>query len=120
MRIHTSVLSPIDVYGATNDAHIASDVHPVVMSHQGSRKRRGAYEVQLGTYDKTSGPTRSRRYKNTGTHGAGYGYDRIWAATYDEWGWFLANLFAIDPDAIAGPYNGVDDFHAQTKGAFKR
>ncbi len=47
-------------------------------------------------------------------------YDRMeYAATYDEWGYWLAALFAIDPEMLAGNYKGVDSFHALTKGAYR-
>lgn len=36
------------------------------------------------------------------------------AATYDEWGIFLNEIFVQDEDAICGPYNGKDDFAQKT------
>lgn len=120
MRIHISNPTGLTVDGALRTAKeqgkVTPDVHTVVFTHHGSRTHRTAVEVQLGTYDKTTGPTKSRHYKNSGTHGA----DSIWAATYDEWGWFLSALFAVDPTAKAGPYNGERDFHEKTNGAYRR
>lgn len=115
MRIHSNTLTRSDIVSALRQPEIAPDIELVTFGVFSSRKRQRAYEVQLGTDDKTSGPTKSRHYKNSGTHGAG----QIWAATYDEWGFFLADLFRLDPNAIAGQYNGADDFHAQTKGAYE-
>lgn len=40
------------------------------------------------------------------------------AATYDEWGFFLAEIFARDPQAKCGGYNGREDFIVQTDGKF--
>lgn len=37
------------------------------------------------------------------------------AATYDEWGWFLAFLYSVDPDIkCAGIYADADDFRRKT------
>lgn len=116
MRIHVNILTSFDIYRALVDSRIAADVYPVVMEQHGSRTHTRAFEVQLGTEDKTSGPTRSRHYKNSGTHGAG----NVYAATYDEWGYFLANLFDQDPTAKAGPYADRADFHAKTECKYVR
>ena len=70
----------------------------------GSRTRRYAADVHLVSWVGGKGTDHPYR-SNSG-----------WAATYDEWGWFLAHVFAADPSAIAGPYKGIDDFHAQVDG----
>jgi hypothetical protein len=36
------------------------------------------------------------------------------AASWTEWGWFLARVFERDPHARCGDYRGAEDFHAQT------
>lgn len=118
MKIHSDTLTGADLEGALCAArsaeHITPDVHFVVFGQAGSRSHRAAHEVQLGTYDKTTGPTKSRHYKNSGTHGA----DSVWAATYDEWGWFLAEVYRRDASAMAGPYKSRDDFGEKTKHAY--
>ncbi len=54
---------------------------------------------------------RHTRRPNGGNYGADHeGY----AATYSDWGRWIAELFARDPDAIIGPYKGHDDYHEQT------
>ncbi len=58
---------------------------------------------------------------NTGTNGAASydrGYSGNLAASWTEWGWFLARVFEEDPDARCGDYKGAEDFHAQTHGRF--
>jgi hypothetical protein len=40
------------------------------------------------------------------------------AATYDEWGAFIANLYACDDAAKIGPYKSGSDFDLQTNGAY--
>ena len=120
MRIHTSTISYTGTLrkilaAAIDVGKVAPDVDFVVGPEpHGSRKRALAFEVQLGTHNSSSGPTRSRHYKNSGVNGAGNCY----AASYDEWGWFLAALFEVDPDAIAGPYDGLDDFNTKTRDAY--
>lgn len=120
MRIHTNSDSPrstIDqaLRNAIRRGNVAPDVHFVVgPTVYGSRSHAHGVEVQLGTYDSSSGPTRSRHFKNTGTSGA----DHIWAATWDEWGWFLAEVFNYDPSAKAGPYVGREGFDAATSNAY--
>jgi hypothetical protein len=41
-----------------------------------------------------------------------------YAATYSEWGWFLAEVFRDDPQAICGPYKGLSDFNRKTRDQF--
>lgn len=117
MRLHTE-LTGTEVYAALRRANAAgripSDVDFEVFQAHRSTKRSRGFEIQLGTYDQTSGPTRSRHYKNSGTNGAG----NIWAATYDEWGWFIAEVMAADPEAIFGPYNGREGFNEATNDAY--
>lgn len=69
-------------------------------------------------------PTRLRvlltgngRYQgNSGQYGA-VGRDRP-AALYEEYGDWLAALYALDGAAIAGPYRSAEDFAAKTHHAF--
>jgi len=68
------------------------------------RVRRHAWNVLLYRIG-------SRRTFNTGTYGAGaHG-----AASYDDYGWFIARLFDLDPSARVAYYNGRDNFHHMTK-----
>lgn len=114
MKLHSDKLTDDDVREALGQAKAAGkvtqDVCMVQFMPGGSRSRARSWAIQLGTEDKTSGPTKSRHYKNSGQ----YGRSQVWAATYDEWGWFIAQLFAVDPDATFGPYLGLDSFNAQT------
>jgi hypothetical protein len=114
MKLHSDKITIDNIYAALlaakNAGGVAKDVTFVVGHKSLSRSRQHGYEIQLGTLDKTSGPTRTRHYKNSGTNGA----ENVYAATYAEWGWFIAELFAIDPDATFGPYKGIDDFNTKT------
>lgn len=77
-----------------------------------STTHQSAYEVHLGTDHKVPGDGR-RAPMHSSYEFASY------AATYDEWGWFLAALFDRDPEAkVVGAYKGQGDFHATTRCAF--
>jgi hypothetical protein len=139
MRLHTK-LSYSQVVGALADAkdegHIAHDVTFVGYTGYKSRTHERAHEIQLGTWDKTSLPAgytdqhghklTVRRYKNTGDAGASsewFGHDgAVWSATYHEWGWLMAKVYELDPEAVWGSqrwgYQSAADFHAKTKGVF--
>lgn len=112
-----------------NEKHVAEDVYFV--KPMDPRRSRGqwvwSYEIQLGTYCKTSLPEgyrdqygkrlAVRRYKNTGDSGAG----PVWAATWHEWGWFMTTIFDLDPDAKFGTaYPSAVAFHAKTRNEFRK
>lgn len=113
MRIHTDRLTDGEL------CYQLACVSPwlrLESTRHGSRKRNHAFEVSI-TYcgEKVKGDGRGRT--NAGT--SGYNFDRPYAATWDEWGEWLALLFELDPDMIAGPYDGRDDFYAQTAESVK-
>lgn len=118
MRLHTSNLTPADVTQALRDmkasGKIDRDVDFETFEHRGSRSRTSAYELQLGWYGEKV-PGDGRRYKNAGKSGA----DNVYAATYDEWGWFISRLFQMDPDASFGHYKTEAGFHEYTKGEYR-
>jgi hypothetical protein len=120
MKLHTQLFSQ-DVRDALADTKLAGqmtdDVEFVQFTPRGSRSHLHGFLIQLGTYDQHSGPANSRHYKNSGQYGATSEYfqgENIWAATYDEWGWFIARIFALDPEARFGHYRDRDDFNRQT------
>jgi hypothetical protein len=118
MKLHSDVIYHGMVTASLRTAklagHIAEDVYFVKLDVSPSRSRKYGLEIQLGAFDKTSGPSRSRRYKNRGNAGA----DSVYSATWYEWGFFIAELFIIDPDAVFGAYKGIDSFNAQTSNLF--
>lgn len=119
MKLHTT-LGYQQITQAMRDVksrgQMTEDVMFVQFEHENSNSHPNGYLIQLGTLDKTTGPTNSRHYKNSGQWGSD---NTMWAATYDEWGWFIAELFELDPDAKFGRYKNYDDFHAQTKTRFQ-
>lgn len=106
MRIHSDVLTPEHVEKATH-ARGMKGVAASVSVH-GSRSRKGALEVKLtGT---------STRRPNSGT---GVRDSDDYAATWDEWGMFLAYLFEIDPEATCDYYTDEGDFIWKTNWRFE-
>lgn len=152
MKLHTR-LTGTEVRAALQRAKaeglITPDIRFVTWTPGRSLTHPHGYEIQLGTYDKRSLPAGTRdqhgramhvrRFKNTGRRGAASdsawaGNDEsVWAATWFEWGWFIAEIFEADPDArwgadparCASPsyawgYASPEDFHAKTGGVFRQ
>jgi len=111
MRIHSDHLTTDDLYAAAENLH---GVYVDVRHTFRSRSRRNGWDVTLYAEPGRDREGTKRRPKNSGTYGAGM--DK--AATYREHGWWMLELFAKDPDAAIGIYNGVEDFHRQTRGQF--
>lgn len=101
MRIHTDVLTNADLRAA-----LARD-NDLVAVRKGSRSRDHAYDVTLTGF----GARHTRASGSVAAHG-----DK--AATYTDWGRWIAKLFELDPNAIAGPYRGADDFHTKTESVY--
>jgi hypothetical protein len=110
MRIHTDTLLHTDIIAATHYVKRVTGSAVTTMGGfpevRGSRSHAGAYEVYLMSDGKLS---RRRTMRDRDCY----------AATYEQWGWFLAYLYAIDQHAKAGPYNGSDAFDSQTRYAFE-
>jgi hypothetical protein len=51
------------------------------------------------------------RWRNGGDIGALHEVYR--AASWTAWGYFIARLFQLDPEARVGQYNGLNDFRYQ-------
>lgn len=102
MRVHSDVIETDDVRAALSAAKAENGVPDSVrisrLTEQGSTKRDHAFDVSMTSRRMRNLP--ELRYR--------------WQATWTEWGWFIAHLFAVDPDAVIGPYRGKSDFHAKT------
>ena len=138
MRIHSDIITEAHVTQALNAAKnaglVAHCVYTDRLTTHGSRKRKGAVDVTLGStlgesfissqvleYLEAHGATQSqinkakRRASRTGgLGGAGASPDLSRSATWHEWGAFIAELFAIDPEAIIGQYVTAAGFHWDT------
>lgn len=105
MRVHTNVLTTLDVYKATEGL---PGVYATAHRH-GSRTHDGAIEISLEGNGYTGGQYHSTDKKS---------------ATWDEWGVVIARLLDVDPKAVFGTvkrpiYDGSSDFHRQTRWRFE-
>lgn len=115
MKIQSNVLTDKMLGDALVDAKIQG-VYVDVRSSRRGRNFTFSHDVTLFALPGADAEGQNRRVKNTGTLGAaGYRY----AATYREHGWWMRELFALDPDAHVARYKGADDFHNQTFGDFE-
>jgi hypothetical protein len=106
MRIHTDTVRIGGLYKALDLVEAqAPDVTLENVSQHASRSHRYAFEVALRGH----GERHTKR-----PNGSSDGY----AATYDDWGWFLAALYDVDPSIKAGPYKGRTDFNVKTNNAY--
>lgn len=108
MRIHTNKLTWIDLRQAADKAGVTL----LRDSEHGSGTHARAFDVIL------SGS--SARAVNPGTaRYAARGREAERAATWDEWGVFLGELFRQDPSIKCWAYESAADFHAQTGNRFR-
>jgi hypothetical protein len=96
MRIHSDVLTYAEIEKAARKAAVDFDV----LSQHGSRKKARAYEIKL----LGESPYRP----NGGTSDAN---PNGFAASYDQWGIFLAALYAEDSDMVCPYYRDNVTFH---------
>lgn len=117
MRIHTK-LERHQIVAALRDAkrwgQISQSVSFDRLDEHRSTKAPRRFDVKLEAWAKQDDD--GRRQINTGTTGApsGSGGAPIYAATYDEWGYFLAGIFERDADAIMDQYADRASFLRQT------
>ena len=106
MKIHTDTLTSSQLYAAQHGL-------PVYLEsvQKGSRSRARAFDVHLSADKDEAHRFNTNFYPN----------DRVGdaAATWDEWGIWIDRLFMLDPEAIIGQYDGVDDFYSQTRNAWE-
>ena len=114
MRLHSDILTDNDIRNALADSEVPSHVGFDKFISGGSRTRKHAWDLHLATDTKIAGD--KRRHGNPGNGRAPR--SDAYAATYDEWGYFIARLFEKDPNAIFGNYKGQDDFDSQTTWKF--
>lgn len=120
MRIHSNQLTEKQLWQALKTEQAAGRIAPSVrfktLTTHTSQSHARAFEVQLESTHLVKGD--GRRRGNSGSYGAmndGCNY----AATYDEWGWFIARLFTLAPDTVIGSvknpmYADQDDFDTRT------
>ena len=115
MKIHSDHLDEAklrDALATAKDAGLVARDVVLAIYPTGSRKRAHAWDCHLSTSEK-------RRPDGKVRHRAGSSISlRPSAATYDEWGHWLANVFTCDPNAIAGSYGSGPHFHYMTEGRY--
>jgi len=99
MRIHADILTTLDVFKAADLAGATIER----FDDHGSRKRHHAFEVTLS---------------GASSRNANGGRNDFKAATWDQWGVFLAHLFDIDPKTLTRDYSGRTHFHWATTGRY--
>lgn len=104
MRLHSNTLTRQEITDTLRRTVPGAWI--IDFSEHGSRSHKRAFEVKLRA-DKAPG----RRRPN-------HGYDGEYAATYDEWGAFIAVLYRLDPDMRFGGYRDRDHFHRVTRGNY--
>lgn len=102
MRLHTNSLTASDLWAAARIAEVDLE-----LTTHGSRSRDHAFNVTLRG--------NSNRRPNTGRSGSADEF----AATWDQWGVFLAELFDRDNTLVAAHYTDADTFHLMTAGRFE-
>lgn len=106
MRIHSNNLTSPDYFAAARKAGVDIEV----ITEHGSRSRSIAHNVTLSGSGRTGG-----QWGNTGTHGAAAHK----AATWDEWGMFIAALYAADDSVMTRDYANADAFHWVTADRYR-
>jgi hypothetical protein len=108
MKIHTDTLTMRQVYAATS----ASGMRGVTLERcdqRGSRSRARSFDVTLrGNSTRKPNPGTGRNRPDEGEY----------AATWDEWGMFIAALYLLDPEAIIGQYGSRAVFEEATAWRF--
>lgn len=115
MRLHVSYKITVDtLYDAVKFATAQGEGWVSFdYSEHGSRSNDHAFDVTL-----TGDGTTNRRRVNYGTARHIPTADKPYAATWNQWGWFFAHLFAIDPSMSCYAYSDAADFHDKTAGKF--
>lgn len=116
MKLQTTLTEP-EIRDCLERAHaddLPADVVFDIFARVGSRSYPHAFEVHLASAQRDTRADGVKRKASSMAGGGGLRY----AATYDEWGMFLAAFFATDPAAKAGPYKSQDDFHRKTDYAY--
>lgn len=110
----TNVHEAFNATGLSRDGVWLEDHGPM-----SARKRTRKFIVKLSADRGTDRFGTKRRWANSGQWGAatpqnGYAGEPMGekAATFDEWGVFIAELFRRDPEAIVGIYNSPDELYA--------
>lgn len=106
MKIHLNHPTPWDLL--TTARQLAGVSHARI-ERSGSKTRHCKFDVIL---EGESGRRTNQRWYS--------GEQGVEAATWDQWGIYLAVIFDADPEAKTDYYADAEDFHTQTGGRFDR
>ena len=119
MKIYSNTLTSGDLNAAISAAnqHTQRDPDNPFHGSIGFERCRSLARprVRARGWDVLLHRTGSTMHFNTGMHGAG----EDGAASWDDWGWFLAALYEQDPGMRAAYYTSAEDFHRSTGNAFR-
>lgn len=101
MKIYTTILKERDFYDAAQQAGVGV---AALTTARGRGRDVTVYDVALTGSSKYVSAHRNANYCK--------------AATYDEWGYFLAYLFRADPHMRTRYYKDALEFEAKTEGAY--
>lgn len=110
MKLHSDTLTVTDIRAALATARrkglVTGGIELHTLEEQASRSRANGFEVRLAsTY---ADGIHKRRTMN----GENY------AATWQEWGWFIVELFELDSNLTFGNYKTLNGFHRDTRYEF--
>ena len=110
MKLHTNNLLEADIRKALNTARskgrITGGTDIQVLERQKSRSHTNGFEVRIGV-DYADGIHKRRNMGNS-----------AYATTWEEWGWFIVELFAMDSGIKFGQYTDLGVFHELTRHKF--
>lgn len=118
MRFHTNSINAAEIHRALTDTGLhAEGVRVALCEVHNSRSHRVGFEITLRAEPGRDRNGRARRNPASGVYGFAQSFEK--AATYDEWGIFMARLFEMEPDAKwSGAYKDASDFHKKTRYEF--
>jgi len=87
-----------------------ADIYPVDV--RTFRPRRDGFTSGIQFYAESYSGNRATGHREIGS----YPLDDVpRAASWDAYGYVIARLFLVDPDAVIGQYSGVEDFKRQVR-----
>lgn len=117
MKIYSDTLTSADLDAAVRAASEHARSAPPFAGSIGFERYRALQRPRIRSrgWDLLLYRTGSRMHFNTGNHGAG----EEGAASWGDYGWFLAALFERDPGMHAAYYRDRGHFHEATRGKFR-
>lgn len=118
MKLHSDVHTIDTINEALSRAKDAGKVDRMVvfstLDSRASRTRKNGFEIRLEWLgEKVKGD--GRRYTNGGNSGANHS---AYGAFWEEWGWFISELYSVDGDLVFGHYKTREDFDTLTRYTF--